>query len=203
MIVCMSLKDEIKNISGNKRRFLLLRIADIDTAQARNIVGVTTITYNSWLQNKDFVALYRRRDEFCGEYKQEAIQILRRDNQLAAVLLEGKIISKIKEELESGDYNLIRTHMAKEVYTKLIGDLDATPSTSIVTWQQRIGLLVQTPETQITPPPTVKVLEGSFKEIEDGDKSEEVSIPETEHTEGEPVSVSEQAIDEVEKDTEE
>jgi len=135
------LKDEIKTVTGNKRKFLLLRIVDMSAKAARELCGVTQGTYNSWLQNEEFGLLYRRRDEFSGEYKQEAIQLLRRDNQLDAVLLEGKLIKKMKDEVESGDYVLIRTNLAREVYSKLITDLDQQPQIKSLTWEQRIQQL--------------------------------------------------------------
>ena len=106
----MSLRDEVKCLSGNRRKFFLLRVADVDTNMAKNLCHVKQGTYNSWVQNAEFVALYRQRDEFCALYKQEAIQMLRRDNQLEAVMLEGKILTKMKEELDSGEYNLIRLY---------------------------------------------------------------------------------------------
>lgn len=145
----MSLREEVKVLSGNKRRFFLLRIADIDTKAALTICGVKRGTYNSWLQHSEFVDLYRRRDEFAGEYKQEAIKLLRRDNQLEAVLLEGRIVAKIKEELANGEYDLIRTNMAKEVYSKLISDLDIVPKMPGLTFQQRIQQIFTNPPEQI------------------------------------------------------
>lgn len=176
----MALRDEIKAITGNKRRFLLLRIVDIDTQPARQIVGITQGTYNTWLQNPDFVALYRRREEFSGEYKQEAIQLLRRDNQLAAVLLESKLINKMKDEIDSGEYELIRTNLAKEVYSKLITDLDVVPQITSLTWQQRIGQMVIEGRPQI--------VEG---EVVDAEVIETVSSEQTEHTESLPAPKSE------------
>ena len=134
----MTLREELKAVSGNKRHFILLRIADMDTAAARKLVGVTQGTYNSWLHNPEFAALYHRRAEFCGEYKLEAIQLLRRDNQLTAVLLESKLIRKMKEEVEKGEYELIRTNLAREVYSKLISDLDYQPQVANLSWEQKL-----------------------------------------------------------------
>ncbi|GAG77568.1 unnamed protein product, partial [marine sediment metagenome] len=111
----------------------------------------------SWLQRSEFVDLYRRRDEFAGEFKQEAIKLLRRDNQLEAVLLEGKIVAKMKEELASGEYDLIRSNMAKEVYSKLIADLDVVPQIPGLSFSQRIGQLINNPPQQL---PEGEVVEG-------------------------------------------
>ena len=151
----MSLKDEVKAVTGSRRKFLLLRIADIDTDVAMKLCGVRKGVYNNWIKrtrNTDnkFLELYGRRSELACEYKQEAIQLLRRGNQLAAVLLEERILERMREEIESGEYSLLRTNLAKEVYTKLIGDLDYQPQIMPLTWQQRISqLIIQQPQEVI------------------------------------------------------
>ncbi len=153
----MSLREKIKGLSGNKRRFLLLRTADIDTKAALKLIGVVRGTYNSWLQGEEFVTLYREVRKLTDEYKQEAIQLLRRDNQLEAVLLEGKIIAEMKQELKDRKYDLIRTNLAKEVYTRLLSDLDKTPTTPLISWEQRIANIFTNPPEQI--------VEGSYTEV--------------------------------------
>ncbi len=169
--VLMSLKDEIKQLSGNKRRFFLLRIADMDTKAALKIIGVVRGTYNSWLQNPDFVELYHRRDEFNEEYRQEAIKLLRKDNQLEAVLFEGKMIANMKEELDSGEYNLIRTNLAREVYSRLVGDLEAQTQVSLISWEQRLQQIVLAPQQQPLiegenqPEPHQEETEGEFSDV--------------------------------------
>lgn len=137
----MTLRDELKAISGKKRRFILLRIIDVSTEAARQLCGVTKGTYNSWLHNETFAQLYGRRAELAAEYKQEALQLMRRDNQLQAVLLEEKIIKKMKEEIDSGEYELVRTNLAREVYSRLLNDLDIQPQVKSLTWEQKIAQL--------------------------------------------------------------
>lgn len=182
------LKEEIRTVIGNRRKFILLRIADIDPETARRLCNIKKGTYNSWLQDSKFVAIYRRRDEFSAQYKQEAIQLLRRDNQLSAVLLEGKIIAQMKEELESGDYLLLRTNLAREVYSKLIADLDYQPQVQNLTWEQRVQqLFVGENKPQLE---EGGVIEGEFTPD---------SEPSPEHQKGEPVKVSEQAAPQVEE----
>ena len=113
----------------------------MDKPTALKLCNVKKGTYNTWCNDPEFTALYRRRDELCGLYKQEAMQLLRRDNQLAAVLLEAKIIERMKKEIEDGTYELVRTNLAKEVYSKLIADLDVVPQAVAMTWQNRIDQL--------------------------------------------------------------
>jgi hypothetical protein len=165
IITGMSLRDEIKLLTGNKRKFFLLRIADLDAKGAMKLTGIQHGTYNTWLQNEDFVALYRRREEFSADYKQEAIQMLRRDNQLEAVLLEGKIIAEMKRELDNKEYDLIRTNLAREVYSKLITDLDAVPKVLGISWEQRLQQIFIPGTTK--PVELPEVIEGTVKELEE------------------------------------
>jgi len=138
----MSLKEELKGFIGRKRRFLLLRISDVDIGTAMKLCKVPKPTYKAWLKEETFVTVYHRRDEFATEYKQEAIQLLRRHTQLQAALLEEKIIAKLQEEIESGDYVLTKTLLARDVYTRLMGDLDRQPiATTTLTWEQRFQQL--------------------------------------------------------------
>ena len=143
------LRDEIRPLTGNRRRFFLLRIVDMDKKTALNLCNIKGGTYNTWCQDKEFVALYRRRDEFCAEYKQEAIQLLRRDNQLAAVMLETKIVAKMQEEVDSGIYELMRTNIAKSVYERLIADLDVVPQIKNLTWQDRVIQITANPNPEL------------------------------------------------------
>ncbi len=186
-----TLREEIKPLSGNRRKFFLLRIADMDTAMALKLVGVAKGTYNSWLQDQEFVTLYRQVKEFAVQYKQEAVQLLRRDNQLDAVLLERDIIKKLKEELESGDYNLLRSQLAREVYSKLMSDLDVVPAVQVQTWEQRIGQIINNPPTQIEEGVTI---DGNYKEV---------SQPEAEHSQGQLCQVNEEGSNKHEETLEE
>ena len=176
----MTLREELRPLTGNKRKFQLLRIVDMDVNTALTLCGVKRGTYNTWLQNDVFVSLYRRRDSFSGEHKQEAIQLLRRDNQLAAVLLESKILAKMKDEIASGELSLVKTNLAREVYSKLMSELDIQPKVQNLTWQQRIDQLnVGTNTPQIA--------EG---EVVNGDFIEATNIQETQHQESHPVKES-------------
>lgn len=147
----MSLQDEIKDLSGAQRRFFLMRVADLSPEAARQMCGVNQGTYNTWLSRSTnrFAALYQRRDEFNQLYKQEAIQLLRKDNQLAAVLLEQQILSKLQEEINAGIYDLVRTNIARDVYSKLIDGIDLPNAPKKLTWEQKILELTQNNNTLI------------------------------------------------------
>jgi len=168
----MSLRQELKNLSGNRRRFFLLRMADMDTKTALKLCGVVRGTYNSWLQNSDFVELYRKRNEFPEEYKKEAVQLLRRDNQLEAVLLESKILTTMKKELDTGEYKLLKSHLAKEVYSKLMGELDAQPQSVVLSWEQKLQQIINNPPKQIE---EGEVINGEFETTDEQTKESQES----------------------------
>lgn len=150
----------------------------MSTEQALKLIGVVRGTYNSWCQNNQFVEIYRQCRDNAADWKQEAIQLLRRDNQLDAVLMEAKVITRMKEELDSGEYQLIRSHLAREVYGKLITDLDAQPDIAL-TWEQRILNLGVNPN-QIG---SGQVIDGEVREIEP-DVSQEALVEAQDTQEG-------------------
>lgn len=133
-----SLKEKLRGLSENKRTYLLMRVAGMKPETAREFTGIQRGTYNAWFGDVNFVQIHQQLPDLVDDYRQEAIQMLRRDNQLQAVLLEGDIILKMRQELITGEYNLIKSNLAKEVYSKLITDLDAVPKNLALTWEQRI-----------------------------------------------------------------
>ena len=160
----MSLQTELAGIYGRKKRFLLLRIAGIETAAARQLCGVTLHTYNNWVGNDRFSKVYRRKDELEEEYKVDAIALLRRYNQLEAMMLENKLVVKMREEIETGHYDLIRTNLARDVYNKLISELDYQPSTQI-SWEQRLQQLFIAPQMQPAISEQEQLTQGGNNEI--------------------------------------
>lgn len=155
----------------------------MDKQTALKLCKVKPTTYNTWLKNEEFVSLHQRRDEFSGEYKLEAIQLLRRDNQLAAVLLEGKIVAKMQRELDTGKLSLVKTNLAREVYSKLMSDLDYQPQVQKLTWQQRIE--------------NFRIIGGNNAIIET------TGVEETESPQSITITEGEQASDEVKQETKE
>jgi len=180
-----TLTDIVKPLTGHKRTFVLMRVSGLDSNIAMNLIGVSRGTYNSWFKNDIFSAIYSQIPDLIIAYRDEAIQLLRRGNQLEAVILEGKMIRKIAEELDTGDLKFTRTHVAREVYNKLVSDLDKVPSLNVkeITWEQKIFGLI-TPQEQIE---EGKTIDGEF---------EEVGIIETEHQEGNATPSSEPTSDE-------
>lgn len=141
----MSLLEEIGELPTKQKKYLLLRISGIDTSLALSMSKGDRLQYNNWMKNQSFTSIHKRLPELESKYKQEAAQLLRRNNQLEAVLLEGTIVEKMKAEIESGDYDLIRTNLAREVYSKLMAELDQQPKVPTQTWEMKIGQIVNNP----------------------------------------------------------
>ena len=194
MIQVMDLSEELKALGGRKKRYILLRIIGVETEAARQLCGVTKGTYNTWLQNEVFREIHRRRAELAVEYRQEALRLMRRDNQLQAVLLEEKIVQQMKAEVESGEYNLLRTNLAREVYSKLISDLDYQPQSLSLNWEKKVQLIQEGKwNPQIT---------GGGEVIDGKIISETISSKASEHKASLSVSDSEQADIQTQEETE-
>jgi hypothetical protein len=146
MTMPQTLTEIIAQRTGKQKHYLLLRISGLDTATAMGTAKITKALYNAWCRDKQFVEIHRKVGTLESEHKVTAIQLLRRNNQLEAVLLEARIIFKMKEEIESGDYDLTRTNLAREVYSKLMAELDATPKVQVQTWEQKIGQIINNAE---------------------------------------------------------
>ena len=139
----MSLAEELKGIIGKRRRYLLLRILDVDKNTALSIANTPKATYNTWVKSKDgretnFLRVHRQIGNFSINYRQEALQLLRKGNQLSAILLEKKLLTKIADELEKGEYDLIKTNLARAVYEKMLSSIDYQPQVLGLSWTQRL-----------------------------------------------------------------
>jgi hypothetical protein len=173
LFYCMAnLLELIKELAPNQKEYIIRRIAGLNPKACRELVGIQQGTYNTWFHNETFAVIHRQLPDLVHNHRSEAIQILRRNNQLEAVLLEGQIVQKMKEEVSNGELNLCRTNLAREVYSKLISDLDAVPAIQNLTWQQRVRQIFLNPGQQ---PQGGEVIDGEF---------EAVNSEQTEHPQG-------------------
>jgi len=184
----MSLEEEIHPLVGQQRRFMLFRIANVDADKARTLCDVTRGVYNHWFDEPVFVTINRKRDELSKTYKKEALSMLRKDNQITAILLEEALLNEMKAELDTRDYNLIKTPLAREVYVKAMESI--TPEAqSQAGWPARIQQLFVN-----TPPPQVRVIGAADdRQLQTDQRSEE------QHAEGELLPPSEQELPEGEE----
>ena len=165
------LKDALVGITKDRRRFILFRVAGLDKNTALSTADVREKRYKSWLHDPKFVTAHRKIQELHETSREEAMRLIRRDNQMAATLLERDIIERLREEIDCGDYKLVKTHLGREVYSRLMNDLDQTPAIQVNTWEQRI--------LSIPPNEQPKLIGG---DIIDADYSETKTSPTEEHT---------------------
>jgi len=132
------LKDEIIDLKGKAKEFIIYRVAGADVQLAMKLVDVKKASYSSWCKNKLFVEINRQCKEFQAQYQDEALRMLRKDNQLAACLMEAEVISQVRVEIQSGELSLAKTPLAREVYARLVGEMDKTPTTAVLNWEQFI-----------------------------------------------------------------
>ena len=150
------LETKLEGFTGNKRRFLLFRIAGLDYKLALVSAGIKKSTHDGWTENKRFSEVNKSVAELSVEYKLDAIKLLRRENQVAMVLLERELIDKLREEIATDEPKFIKTALAREVYAKIMSVMDAVPIVAIQSWEEKV--LTINSQAQ-------EVLEGAYKEI--------------------------------------
>ena len=135
-----ALKEALDGLYGDKRRFLLMRIAGMeDVQQALAIVGANKGRYSTWCNNPDFVAVNRNLKELRSAHRYDAVRAIRKENQLNAAMLEQEIIEKMREEVASGELKLCKTHLGREVYIRLMSELEGTPAVlNNITWYDKV-----------------------------------------------------------------
>jgi len=133
----MGLKEELVLITNIKQKqFIQYLVAGVKKDVAMKLCRIPAPTLKYWLHdNEQFHQLVNRVEELKDAYFEEAFQLLRHKNKVMALFLEEELLKKIKEEVESGEYNLVKTPLAKEVYNKALeeGKGIAMPS---VGWMQ-------------------------------------------------------------------
>lgn len=132
---------ELKGIRGKARKYLLLRISGIDDIEAAlNMISATRGAYINWFKPA-FSAVNSRLNELRDNYKEDAIKMLRRDTQVEAVLLEADIIKRLQKEISSGKYDLVRTNIARDIFGKLLSEIDMQPKGDTINWIDKIQVL--------------------------------------------------------------
>jgi len=190
-----SLSEELQELGDSRqRKFLLYRIAGLSVENSLSHIGLKLGSYNQWLNKPVFLALNKRRTELEKNHRAESFKLLRRENQLGAVVIEEKIISTLMAELDSGEYNLIKTSIAKTVYDKLMQDIDAIPIMNVkkLSFIDKMAVLMggrngnsETEDSQSTEQNQSQ----SFKELVQGvDQVQEDSIEEGIIVEGEVIN---------------
>jgi len=172
------LRDLLAPLKLKQRTYLLYRICELDMKQSLAMTDITKSAYNTWCADELFVEVHRRLPQLQA-YKQEAMQILRRKNQLNAILLEGMVIQKITDEVKAGRWNMAKTKLGTMVFDKLMNDLDIQPQVHL-SWQDRLKELQDDSPLQGGNDVKVTVCkeDGSIEaEYQEGDLCEEDETP--------------------------
>jgi hypothetical protein len=157
------LKDELSSLNAKQKKYIQYLVAGIKKDVALKLANIPSATYKWWSHdNEQFHSLVERVEELKDNYFDEAFQMLRQNNKVMALFLEQELLVKIKEEIENGEYNLVKTPLAKEVYNKALEESKGITLPS-ANWMQ----FVQT-QNVIAPPRTPLQIE-EINAIEVGD----------------------------------
>jgi hypothetical protein len=182
----MSLKQELAQVFGTMRLFIIYRVAGSTIDDACTALEVTRSAYNSWTMKPEFKSVYQKLDNLQIDYREEAIGMLRRDNQLLAVTLEKEIMNKMIAEVTSGnitEHSMIRTHLGRDVYSKLVENLNlpAIPKdVKSLTWVDARRQILESAQPQIGQGLAQTVVEG---ECIDANAQSNNTSPESSKTE--------------------
>ena len=137
-----TLSSILEGLTGKRRQYLIFLIAGLSQGYAIELTKVNKSSPSFWRKEDAKYALVESKAELLvNDYQEQAIKLIRRDSQVGAALLERIMIEKIREEVDSGEFVLLRTHLAREVYGKLIQNLDQLDSLpQHITWQQLISM---------------------------------------------------------------
>ncbi|MGW8177286.1 MAG: hypothetical protein ACWGQW_00595 [bacterium] len=135
----MSLTQELGDIRGDKLTYMLMRVSGVDTGTAKRMLQLKEGTYNTWLRdpNSHFVSIHRRIPELTEQYRDEAFLMLRENNQLSAILLEGEILAEMREEVRIKTYKLVKTNLARTVYERVLDSMEKKPASG--SWGDRLN----------------------------------------------------------------
>ncbi|MFC2035840.1 hypothetical protein ACFLUJ_06950 [Chloroflexota bacterium] len=137
----MTLIEALRKLRTSKQReFIILCVAGMDAMDARKYLSIPS--YYRWLRDPAFKEVLDNLPELSHNSAEDAITMLKMRNIAEAQALEEKILAVIKEELETKKYNLVKTHLGREVFTrardgKLLKDV-AKSVTKKQTWEDRL-----------------------------------------------------------------
>jgi len=160
------LKDELRGVIGDKKKFLLCRIAGLSSDATQDLLNIKKNTREDWIR-KDllFRSLYHKVEALADEHRIEAFQLLRKDNQLLAILFEKAVIIKMGSEIESGEYELVKTNLGREVYGRLVsGEIEAPKQEEGGSVWEEV-LIAARKIRQVKTPEHKQIEEAPFKEI--------------------------------------
>ena len=137
----MTLVDTLEKLkTTNQKKFITLCVAGMSIEQAQDYISLPS--YYRWLRQPVFKEVLDKLPELRKEHGEEAGEMLHIKNMIEAIAIEEKILAIIKEELKTGKYNLIKTHIGREVFTRaeksLLSKRMAQKQAMEQTWNDRL-----------------------------------------------------------------
>jgi len=155
------LKEILSGIEERPRQFLLLRMIGLDKQSALGSLAIPEGTYKRWVTQKRFQKVYRQIDELGAEYRDDALLMLRDKNYALVVNLEYKMLQKILKEIKEDRPNFARTHLGREIYSRLANEMSTKPEIRSLTWEQLILNEGNRPQLQ-----EGEIIDASYNEAE-------------------------------------
>lgn len=113
----MTLIEALRKLKTSKQReFIILCVAGMDVLDARKYLSIPS--YYRWLRDSAFKEVLDNLPELSHNYAEEALTMLRMRTIAEALALEEEILAVIKEELKTKKYNLVKTHLGREIFTR-------------------------------------------------------------------------------------
>ncbi len=167
-----NINDLLVSLSYKQRRYILCRMGMMDTQEADSLAGTTAAGRAQWKVNSPrYKELDDNIETLQRDYGDIALKWLKKENQLTAVLLEKKILDKIEQEIDKGEYDLVKTHLAREVFARHTEEIGKALQSVNITWAQIINSSVR-PLKEREKIQALKsgleVIEGEFKESNNG-----------------------------------
>jgi hypothetical protein len=136
--VKMTLVEALKKLKTKRQKsFILLCVAGMSVEEALTHHSISS--YFRWKRDPQFREVLDNLPELTRDYADEAIGLLRLRNISEILTLEDKVLDIVKEELRTGKYNLLKTHLAREIFSRAKDDKHKAKKEEFKqTWQQRI-----------------------------------------------------------------
>lgn len=113
----MTLTDALKKLkTKNQKGFVLLCVAGLSIEEA--LTHYSQSSFFRWKKDPDFSDVFDHLPELHRDYAEEAIGLLRMRNIAEVLTLEDRVLDIVKEELRTGRYDLLKTHLAREIFSR-------------------------------------------------------------------------------------
>jgi transposase len=136
----MTLIEALKKLKTKRQKgFILLCVAGLSIEEALTHYSVSVSSYFRWKRDPQFREVLDNLPELHRDYADEAISLLRLRNIAEVLTLEDKVLNIVKEELRTGKYNLLKTHLTREIFSRAKDERHKAKKQEFQqTWSQRL-----------------------------------------------------------------